>query len=236
MGTWLANQHHLYLYRDHMSEGHWDASHRGVQDSVGLRMGILGYGSIGRQCARLGQALGMEVYAYTRTERATPESRKDTGYCVPGTGDPNGLIPSRWFCGASSDDIDHFLGQDLDMLVISLPLTGSTRNLISSKQFDILSKKKTFVSNIARGPHVDTQALITALETGQIRAAALDVTDPEPLPQDHALWKAPNLFISPHVSWQTTKYWERNLQILETNLEHLVQGKPCINVANRSVR
>ncbi|KAL1894031.1 hypothetical protein Sste5346_006173 [Sporothrix stenoceras] len=183
---------------DQISEGHWDTRHRAMLDSVGLRMGILGYGSIGRQCARLAQALGMEMYAYTRTERATPESRKDTGYCVPGTDDSDGQIPSRWFCGAVRDDIDHFLGHDLDMLVISLPLTESTHNLISYKQFAIFSKKKTFVSNTARGPYVDKQALITALETGQIRAAALDVTDPEPLPQDHALWKAPNLFISPH--------------------------------------
>ncbi|CAK7242940.1 MAG: hypothetical protein STHCBS139747_004443 [Sporothrix thermara] len=137
----------------------------------------------------------MEVFAYTRTEKATPESRRDKGYCVPGTGDPDGSIPSRWFCGASRDDVDHFLAQDLDMLVISLPLTELTRNLISTKQFAILSKKKTFLCNIARGPHVDTQALIQALETGQIRAAALDVTDPEPLPKGHPLWKAHNVFL-----------------------------------------
>jgi phosphoglycerate dehydrogenase-like enzyme len=137
--------------------------------------------------------MGMEVYAYTRTEKSTLESRKDDSYCVPGTGDPDGLIPAKWF----HDDIDNFLGQDLDILVVSLPLTQSTSGIISYKQFEILSNKKTFLSNIARGGHINQEALIQALEKGQIRGAALDVTEPEPLSSDDPLWKAPNLLITP---------------------------------------
>lgn len=141
--------------------------------------------------------MGMEVYAYTRSEKATPELRKDDSYCVARTGDPDGLIPTKWFHGSSRENVDAFLGQDLDILVVSLPLTDATRGIISSKQFEIMSKKKTFLCNIARGGHVDQDALIQALEKGLIRGAALDVTDPEPLPSDHPLWKAPNLLITP---------------------------------------
>lgn len=197
--------------------------------------GILGYGAIGRQCARLGSAMGMEVLAYTMHERSTPESRRDDSYCVPGTGDVDGLIPSQWFHGASKEDINHFLSQDLNLLVISLPLTDSTRHIISKEQFQILSKKKTFISNIGRGPHIKTDDLIEALEGGLIRGAALDVTDPEPLPSDHPLWHAPNLFISPHVSWLTGKYWDRILDILASNLENLNTGKPLMNLVNRKL-
>jgi phosphoglycerate dehydrogenase-like enzyme len=175
----------------------------------------------------------MEIYAYTRTERSTPESRKDDSYVVPGTGDPDGVLPDKWFHGASRSAVNDFLAQDLDVLVIGLPLTESTKYIIDTEQFDILSRKKTYVVNIARGRHIRTEALIEALEQGKIRGAALDVTDPEPLPADHALWRAPNVFITPHVSWQTPHYWERLLNILEANLERLRDGKPMVNVMNK---
>lgn len=208
-------------------------NHLEVRDSPGLRMGVLGYGAIGRQCARLGYALGMEVYAYTRSERSTPETRRDDSYCVPGTGDPDGLIPARWFHGAGREAVNEFLGQDLDLLVLSLPLTEATRYIIGREQLEILSRKKTFVSNIARGKHIDTDALLDALREGKIRGAALDVTDPEPLPDGHPLFTAPNVFISPHVSWQTPQLFERIQAIIEKNLDNLVNGRPLINVINR---
>jgi phosphoglycerate dehydrogenase-like enzyme len=171
----------------------------------------------------------MEVFAYTRSEKPTADSRKDSSYCVPGTGDVEGKIPSKWFSGASCDSVNHFLGQDLDILVISMPLTAENRGLLSYEQFEILSKKRTFVANIGRGGHIHQDALIKALETGQIRGAAVDVTDPEPLPKGHPLWKAPNLMITPHVSWKTDKYWPRLLDILELNLSNLQADRSLIN-------
>lgn len=177
----------------------------------------------------------MEVYAYTRGERATPASRKDDSYCVPGTGDPDGVLPTKWFHGTTRADVNNFLAQGLDLLVVSLPLTAETRHILSHEQFEILEKKKTFVANIARGGHIDQDALIKALETGLIRGAALDVTDPEPLPADHPLWRAPNVFITPHVSWMTDTLWNRLLDVLELNLEKLATGQPLINVVNRKL-
>lgn len=234
IGTWLSHQHHFSRYEAQMKRGYWEPTYASkVEDSTATRMGILGYGAIGRQCARLADAMGMEVYAYTRTEKATAASRRDDSYCVGKTGDPEGLIPSKWFHGDSRAAVDDFIGQDLDILVVSLPLTESTRGIVGARQFEIMSRKKTFLSNIARGGHVDQDALIRALETGLIRGAAVDVTDPEPLPSDHPLWKAPNLLITPHVSWLSNHYWNRILDILEINLGRLSLAEPLINVVNR---
>ncbi|KAI1444231.1 hypothetical protein F5Y02DRAFT_183714 [Annulohypoxylon stygium] len=236
IGAWLMHQHAFLNYAANMKTGTWQSPFTAkVQDSTGMRIGILGYGAIGRQTARLAKTLGMEVYAYTRAERVTPESRKDDSYCVPGTGDPDGLLPAKWFHGAAKEDVNKFLAQDLDLLVISVPLTSETRHILSHEQFEILSKNKTFVANIARGGHINQEALIKALETEQIRGAALDVTDPEPLTSDHPLWKAPNLIITPHISWKTDALFGRLLDLMELNLEKLATGQPLINVVNRQL-
>lgn len=208
-------------------------THLPITDSPGMRMGILGYGAIGRQCGRLAQALGMEVYAYTRSERATPAARRDDSYCVRGTGDPDGVVPAKWFHGASRAAVDEFLAQDLDILVLSLPLTEATRHILGPAQFEILARNRTFVSNIARGAHIDSNALLAALREGKIRGAALDVADPEPLPEGHPLFTAPNVFITPHVSFQTPNLFGRITDLLETNLDRLSKGLPLINVMNK---
>ncbi|KUI56229.1 Glycerate dehydrogenase [Cytospora mali] len=103
MGTWLAHGHRLYEYYDLQKKGEWEtwSGTPRVQDSPGQRIGVLGYGAVGRQVGRIANALGMEVYAYTRSERPTPESLRE------------------------------FLSQDLEMLAISLPLSGTDGSLIS---------------------------------------------------------------------------------------------------------
>ncbi|CAI4215735.1 unnamed protein product [Parascedosporium putredinis] len=181
----------------------------------GVHGGILGYGSIGRQTARVAKALGMDVHAYTLHPRDTPESRRDTSYHPPGLGDPDGSIPSKWFSGDSTADIHAFLGSDLDLL------------------FAVLGKNKTFVSNIGRGPIIKTDDLIQALENDVISGAALDVTDPEPLPDGHPLWSTKNIIITPHVSGISTRYNERVLAILELNLDRLVNGEELANRVSR---
>lgn len=195
--------------------------------------GILGYGSIGRQLARAVTAMGMEVYAYTLHERKTPESKRDDSYHPPGLGDPDGIYPSKWFFGESTEQLHDFLGADLDLLVVAMPLTPKTTGLISAPEFKVLSKKKTFLTNIGRGPIVHTGDLIDALETGLIRGAALDVTDPEPLPDGHPLWSAKNVFITPHISAASTAYFERVWGIVELNLQRLSEGKDLANKVNR---
>ncbi|ATY64537.1 NAD(P)-binding domain [Cordyceps militaris] len=233
VSTFLAFQHRLPEYLENQQQGKWKTSKHPSDDSVGQRVGILGYGSVGRQVARLCKAMGMTVHAYTLHPRRTPSSRRDDSYAPPGLGDPAGALPDRWFAGGSTADLHAFLGSGLDLLVVALPLTPQTRGLIAKPEFDILRARKAFVSNIARGPIVDTHDLIDALENGAIRGAALDVTDPEPLPDRHPLWRAKNIIITPHVSGATSKYMERVFEVLMANLTRFSNGERLMNLINR---
>lgn len=233
IGTFLAFQHSFPAYLEHQREGKWKRLDTPVDDAVGQRVGILGYGSIGRQVARVAKALGADVHAYTLHPRKTPESRRDDGYTPPGLGDPEGVFPSKWFSGESKEELHEFLGSGLDLLVVSLPLTDLTRNLLSASAFEVLSKSRTFVSNIGRGPIINTTDLIEALDKGVIRGAAIDVTDPEPLPDGHPLFKAKNIIITPHVSGASSSYNTRVLAILEHNLSRLSEGMELTNKVSR---
>ncbi|KAL1850743.1 hypothetical protein Daus18300_012821 [Diaporthe australafricana] len=230
IGAWLKFQHYFPAYEQFQKECSWQPGlARNIEDSVGLRVGVLGYGAIGRQVGRLCRALGMELYAFTANERPTVESRAHRGFKIPDLGDDNGEFPSRWFHGKTKEALNDFLGQGYDLLIISLPLTKLSEKLMSTEQFSILSKRKTFVVNIARGPIVDQEALIHALDTGLIRGAALDVTDPEPLPAEHPLWKAKNCMITPHVSWLSTHQLGRIKGILADNLVRLYKEEKLMN-------
>lgn len=173
--------------------------------------------------------MGMNVYAYTHHPRDTPESRRDTSFVPSGLGDPEGLLPSKWFSGS----LHNFLSSGLDMLVIALPLTGKTLHLIGRAEFALMAERRTFVSNIARGPIVKTDDLIEALNNGMIRGAALDVTDPEPLPKGHPLWKAKNVIITPHCAGTTSSYAKRMMKVLETNLERFSKDEELVNRVNK---
>ena len=213
---------------------------RNVRDNAGQRLGVLGYGSIGRQVGRVAKAMGMDVVAYTASARETPESKKDKGFIVPGTGDADGSIPSAWFSGLDKESRHRFLAQDIDHLLISVPLTKETTRFLGAAEFAILAKKHAFVSNISRGQIIDQDALITALERGAkdggeggLRGAALDVTDPEPLPPDHPLWDAPNCIVTPHISGMGIAYVDRAFQVLEVNLDRMDAGEELINEVDR---
>lgn len=176
----------------------------------------------------------MDVIAYTASPRKTPESRKDKGkYIVPGTGDPDGLIPSAWYSGLDKSSLHHFLSQSIDVLLVSVPLTPQTLHFLAAEEFAILGKSSAFVVNIARGSILQQDDLIAALKNGSLRGAALDVTDPEPLPEDSELWGLENVAITPHVSGVGTAYLERSFAILDQNLTHLEEGERLINVVDR---
>lgn len=131
-------------------------AYNSVRDRAGLRLGVLGYGSIGRQVGRLAKAMGMTVLAYTASKKDTPEKKKDKGFIVPGTGDADGEIPEEWFSGLDKESLHHFLRQDVDWLVVAVPLTKETTHFLSTEEFVALSqegKKAPYVTNIARGYH-----------------------------------------------------------------------------------
>lgn len=179
----------------------------------------------------------MDVIAYTASPRTTPESKRDHGYIVPGTGDEDGSIPSAWYSGTSKESLHEFLAADIDILLIAVPLTASTLHSLDAEAFKILGKKNAYVVNIARGSVIVTDDLIAALkkspQDGGLRGAALDVTDPEPLPKDSELWDLPNVSITPHVSGLGVLYSERSFAILDENLTRIEAKKTLINVVSR---
>ena len=218
------------------------ASFSRITDRVGKRLGILGYGGIGRQVAHVAHAMGMDIVVYTAHPRNTPEQRRDHGYYVPGVGDPRGEIPSAWYSGEDKASLHNFLAQDLDQLLISVPLTAKTKHLLGKTEFDILAQKNAFVTNIARGDIIVQAELVQALNEYDsenptpgkgLRGAALDVTTPEPLPEDDPLWDAPNCIITPHISGANAQYSERALTVLEANLERLAKGERLLNQVSR---
>ncbi|GAB1318468.1 D-isomer specific 2-hydroxyacid dehydrogenase NAD-binding domain-containing protein [Madurella fahalii] len=238
ISTYLAFEHRFAEYLEKQKQAHWDRGNMmGMEDAVGKTVGILGYGSIGRQAARLATALGMSVHAYTLHPRRTPSSRRDKSWTPPGLGDPEGIFPSKWFSGGSTADLHGFLASGLDLLVVATPLTDKTAYLLGKAEFEVLAadgrKGRAFVSNIARGAVIDTAALIDALDDGTIKGAALDVTDPEPLPDGHPLWKAKNVIITPHVSGASAKYFERVLAVLEFNLTRMSEGRELVNKVDK---
>ncbi|MFC5216294.1 2-hydroxyacid dehydrogenase [Streptomyces coerulescens] len=118
--------------------------------------------------------------------------------------------------------------READVVILSTPLTDTTRHLVDS---DFLARMKdgALLVNVARGAVVDTKALLAELETGRI-TAALDVTDPEPLPREHPLWRAPGLLISPHVGGPTSAFLPRAKRLLVDQLTRHVNREPLRNV------
>ena len=208
--------------------------------TVGKRIGILGYGSIGRQVASVCKALGMTIIAFTANRRDTSEDRIYAGYNVAGLGDPKGEVPSEWFWGTTNKvSLHEFLQRDLDYLLVSTPLTTKSKGLLGKEEFQILSKRNAFVINVSRGEILVQEDLIEALETYArdpsegLSGAALDVATPEPLPPDNPLWDAPNCIISPHISGNTREYGQYAAELLEENLRRMAKGDRLLNLVDR---
>ena len=117
---------------------------------------------------------------------------------------------------------------DADVVILIVPLTDETRGLADAG-FLAAMKDGALLVNVARGPVVDTGALLAALDSGRIRAA-LDVTDPEPLPAEHPLWDAPNLLVSPHVGGSSSAMWPRAHRLVRDQLHRFAAGEPLVNV------
>ncbi|AWT45656.1 MULTISPECIES: 2-hydroxyacid dehydrogenase [Streptomyces] len=117
---------------------------------------------------------------------------------------------------------------EADVVVLSTPLTDATRGLVDGA-FLARMKDGALLVNVARGPVVDTKALLAEVETGRI-TAALDVTDPEPLPADHPLWRAPGVLVTPHVGGPTSAFMPRAKRLLVDQLTRFVNREPLRNV------
>jgi phosphoglycerate dehydrogenase-like enzyme len=171
---------------------------------------VVGLGGIGTQVAQRAAAFGMRVLAV----------------------DPKDLAHGRdvAFLG-KPDELDALL-PEADVVSLCAPLTAATRRMIDRERFE-RAKRGVYLVNVARGGLVDTAALLEALRSGRVRAAGLDVTDPEPLPADHPLLALPNVLVTPHVAWASDRVDERRRALDRANLARFLAGQPLANVVNQ---
>ncbi len=222
--AWYRKLPQLFVWKQSKE---WGRDKESIESSIeelhGETIGIVGYGSIGRQVARLAQAYGLRVLAM---QHGT--NHKDTGYQFPNVGDPEGTIPEKYY----TFDQLHDMLQECDVVVVSVPLTTETKAMFNAEAFQAM-KESAFFVNIARGDVCDETALISALKQKQIAGAALDVFQQEPLPATSPLWDLPNVLMSPHDSGVTPHYNERAATIFEANLRRYLAGQPLYNLVDK---
>jgi len=183
-------------------------------------VGIVGYGSIGRQVARLLVNFGATVLATKRDVRHP----QDFDYTPEGMGDPNGDFVQRLY---PAEALRSML-KECDFIVVTVPKTPSTINLIGAEELAVV-KPGAYLVDVSRGGIVDHNALIAALKEHKLAGAALDVFPEEPLPADSPLWKLPNVIITPHISGNTPYYDERAVEMFAANLQRYLAGLPLYN-------
>jgi phosphoglycerate dehydrogenase-like enzyme len=226
----LAFHYKLPAMMQLKAQAEWPRNSQEIFNPISLKgqvLGIMGYGSIGRELARLARTLGMTVLATKRDVKRPAESGS---YVEPGTGDPEGEIPERLYPGAALKS----MAAECDYLVITAPLTAETRHSVNEAVLNAM-KPTAVLINVARGSIVDEAALISALAAEKIRGAALDVFEEEPLPATSPLWNLDNVIISPHISGYCADYFEKAAAVFAENLRRYLDNRPLLNKLNRDI-
>ncbi len=220
-----ANRIPRWLYYQERAEwpkGRWD---KFVPDELRNRtLGILGYGSLGREIARLAKGFGLTILATKRDARHI----QDDGYLIPGTGDPSGTMADRIY----PTEATRSMITKCDYVVITLPLTDLTRHMVDEALMRQM-KQGCFLINVGRGAIIKEEDLVKALKKGWIAGAGLDVFEKEPLPVESPLWKLDNVILSPHVSGFTPHYDDRATDLFAENLRRYFSGERLLNLVNR---
>jgi phosphoglycerate dehydrogenase-like enzyme len=178
-----------------------------LEELAGKSVVLVGYGEIGKEIERMLAPFRVDMIRVARAARTEPE--------VHAVSELDSLLPRA------------------EVLVLILPSTAENRWLIDRGQLSLLPQGALLV-NAARGPIVNTDALVEALQAGRIRAA-LDVTDPEPLPEGHPLWSCPNLLLTPHVAASSPQFAPNALRVAAEELGRYMRGEPLRNVVQAAV-
>jgi phosphoglycerate dehydrogenase-like enzyme len=178
-----------------------------LEELTGKSVMLVGYGAIGKEIERMLGPFRVELIRVARTARTTP--------VVHAVSELNNLLPRA------------------EIVVLILPSTAESRWLIDAPQLALMPQGALLV-NAARGPVVNTDALVQALYAGKIRAA-LDVTDPEPLPEGHPLWSCPNLLITPHIGASSPQFAPNALRTAADELRRYMNGEPLHNVVQAAI-
>lgn len=220
----LALGHHLpgMLATQHKSE--WPADRWERFRPLELRdstVGLVGYGSIARQTARLLQVFGADVLAAKR-DAMQP---LDHGYTPENLGDPEGVLAKRIY---PIQALNSML-KECHFVVVTLPLTSETRNIITTESFNAM-RPGSYLVDVSRGGVIDHPALIKAIKSGRLAGASLDVFPQEPLLADSPLWKMPNVIISPHISGNSPHYNARAVALFTENLHRYLDNLTLHNI------
>jgi phosphoglycerate dehydrogenase-like enzyme len=196
----LASNRGLLRYADLQRAGKWGPERISGEDLDGASVLIVGYGSIGRAVEARLRPFGAGITCVARTARDAVHALDELPDLVP----------------------------DADVVICLLPLTPATHGAIGDVVLDRM-KEGALLVNASRGAVVDTDALLAATSSGRIRAA-LDVTDPEPLPDGHPLWSTPGVLITPHVAGDVRREEERAWELVSDQIGRLSRGEPLRNV------
>lgn len=224
-GTLLMLVHCLPQLGEIQKTRHWPASRWDLRGSLlrGQTAGVLGYGSIGRECARQLHALGMRILALD------PGPRRDEGYNFwPGTGDAAGDLPERWFQPAELTD----MLVECDVLVVAAPYTPRTAGMIGRAELNRM-KRGGRVIIISRGGIVQERALADALAAGHLAGAAVDCFEQEPPSPEHFFYETPNLIMTPHMAGAFEGFWPAMMSLFTENLRRFHEGRPLFNQTNK---
>jgi phosphoglycerate dehydrogenase-like enzyme len=237
MGFILCFARNLHVYVRRQAEGRWQpcggeearpdlavgagratAMDLATTHLAGQKLGILGFGAIGRELARRASAFGMSILAVDMHPEAS--SRRDD------RGLPESLS-EVW----PSSRLDEMLAL-ADFVCISAPHTPLTYKLFRRSRLRRMKPTARLI-NVGRGAIVDLDDLAAAIEAKEIAGAALDVFDTEPLPATHALWRSENVIITPHVAGCSPRVAERHLEVVLENIRRFQSGKPLLNVVDK---
>jgi phosphoglycerate dehydrogenase-like enzyme len=196
---------------DNQRQKQWDTF--SVDWADGRVMGIVGFGEIGRECARLAKGLGMTIHALRRSAIQDPNQLADRMF---GPLQLDAMLPT------------------VDVLLCSAPLTPATHHMIGDAQFAKL-KPSAIVINVGRGPVIDEAALIRALQSKTIAAASLDVFESEPLPESSPLWEMDNVLISPHCTDHTQHpdWLDLSMNLFVENFGRYCAGAELLNKVDK---
>ena len=178
-----------------------------LEELTGKAVLIAGHGAIGQEIERMLEPFHVNLIRVANSARTQPP--------VHAVSELDSLLPRA------------------EVVILILPLTTDTHHLIGRRQFELMPQG-ALVVNAARGPIVDTGALVEALKSGHIRAA-VDVTDPEPLPQGHPLWSCPNLLLTPHIAGSSPQFAPRAVKTACDELRRYMHGEPLHNVVQTAV-
>lgn len=225
----LAFAHRLPAMVEHKARSEWPSGDRRAFMPRLLRgstVGIVGYGSVGREIARVAQTFGMDVLAVKRDVRQPVET---DGYVLPGHGDPEGVFFHRLYPPEALVS----MVRECDFVVLAVPLTEATRGMVNAGVLEAM-KPSAYLINVSRGGVVDDETLAEALQRRVIAGAASDVFESEPLPSDSPLWKLPTLIISPHLAGAAADYREQAAQVFVENLKRYLARKDLLNLVDRT--